>query len=876
MADGSLIITIGAKSAEFQAEIDKLKNQTRDLENQLSSIAKISGVAFAALTATVALTVKQFADFESGLIGVGKTTNISGQQLKELGDEIEKISLRVPRTTGELLEIAQAAGQLGVTGKANITKFTETIAKLGAASDLQGEAAATVLTRIVTITGEGVENIDKFASVIVALGNNFAATESEIAKVTIEVARSTSVFGLSSDQAAALATTLKAMGIQAQLGGSAVGRAFRSIDASIRKGGKGFQDLQKITGLTGVQLRKTFKEDAASVFQAFVEGLGKIQEAGGDTTSELAKFGLKGDEILKVLPVLAQRSDILGKALKLAADETENATALNKEAETAFKSLNNQIILGINKFTSITRAIGAEFAPQVTKAVKVLSSLFDQISQHPEIARWAAVLLAGTTIVTGFVFAISAAGLALLKMRTGILGLGVLLPKLSVGLGQAGFAARGFSIAIRGVGFAAKAAIGATGIGLIIVALGDLALNFDVRSKQITKIWSTFLKSLKEQTFAVAGVFAGIITGNIGAAILAFKSAEPVLRATVENLVKDLAKIGEEASAALGAGVSEMELVFNEIKDKIAPIAQDALTQALVLPESVFVAGNERLRAFFEQQREIAAEFAALNDEEKDERIERERLAEEALRAGELESLASFNTAQRKQILKAVSTNSDIRTKAAIDEVNRANKARAQFQDDERKHGKIIAEINSIMHSEVFQGAKSAASDLAALQQSSNSVLKAIGKAAALFQIAIKTQEAAMNIYAGFATIPIIGPALGIAGAAAAIVFGAERASRVLGAQRGGIVPSFAGQSPGGDTVPAFLTPGEFITPKENFEEVTNALTAQRIEDRRAEDGGEDERPPQMVSIELLGDEAERMLTVRQNEASELGISEAI
>jgi hypothetical protein len=82
-----------------------------------------------------------------------------------------------------------------------------------------------------------------------------------------------------------------------------------------------------------------------------------------------------------------------------------------------------------------------------------------------------------------------------------------------------------------------------------------------------------------------------------------------------------------------------------------------------------------------------------------------------------------------------------------------------------------------------------------------------------------------MNIYAGFSTIPIIGPALGIAGAAAAVAFGAEQTGQVLAANKGGLV---SGGVPGIDSVPAVLTPGELVTPKSNFEEVVNAVAFQR------------------------------------------------
>ncbi len=124
--------------------------------------------------------VKLYADFETGLIGVGKTADLSGAELESLGKDIDELSKRMPVATDELLAIAQSAGQLGVKGSDNILKFTETVAKLGTATDLSGDQAAMALARILNVTGEALGTVDVLGSVIVALGNNFAATESQI------------------------------------------------------------------------------------------------------------------------------------------------------------------------------------------------------------------------------------------------------------------------------------------------------------------------------------------------------------------------------------------------------------------------------------------------------------------------------------------------------------------------------------------------------------------------------------------------------------------------------------------------------------------------------------------------------------------------
>ncbi len=322
--------------------------------------------------------MKLYADFEAGLIGVGKTANLSGDQLASLGKDIDALSKRIPVATDELLAIAQSAGQLGVKGAANILKFTETVAKLGTATDLSGNDAAMALARILNITGEAMGKVDVLGSVIVALGNNFAATESQIADMATEIARGAAVFGVSSAQATALAAALAAVGVKSEVAGTSIGRVMRMMDAAIRRGGEHLKILTKITGRTGEEIKRLFQKDSTAAFVLFIEGLKRIGDAGGSTAEAMAALGLADQRLLKTIPVLANRADLLAQALELANRETENATALNEEAAKAFESLNSQTEMMWNNVKSLARSIGEDLAPGVALAVKELAGLADQ------------------------------------------------------------------------------------------------------------------------------------------------------------------------------------------------------------------------------------------------------------------------------------------------------------------------------------------------------------------------------------------------------------------------------------------------------------------------------------------------------------------
>lgn len=79
---------------------------------------------------------------------------------------------------------------------------------------------------------------------------------------------------------------------------------------------------------------------------------------------------------------------------------------------------------------------------------------------------------------------------------------------------------------------------------------------------------------------------------------------------------------------------------------------------------------------------------------------------------------------------------------------------------------------------------------------------QAIQKAQALYEIGVNTYSAAMGAYAALSPIPFVGPALGVAAAAAAIAFGGSMAQGVLS---GGGSPSVAGGAP--PALPASSSP---------------------------------------------------------------------
>ncbi len=367
---------------ERQAATERrLQSEARDrqeLQNRrLRESARNIAIAFAAATAGVASSVNQFVQYEDALIGVRRTSGLAGEGLQELRERIEGLSTRLGQSQASLLGISQTAAQLGVQGVDNIARFTETIATLNVASDtLQGEAAATALARILTVTNEGFEDVDRFASVIARLGDNFATTEAEIANLTLNIAQASGVFRINSTDAAALGAAFAQIGVQSELARSTLIQFGTSMAEALREGGTELTQLTILTGQTEEQLRETFERSPVEFFQTFLGGLNGVVEAGGDAAQILDTFGLANLRTLPTLTTAARAHEEIGDALNLARTEyTENIKlqeefALRSEA-TSFSfdqlrtAINNaQVSLG-EFLGPTTVALVNEFTEQV-------------------------------------------------------------------------------------------------------------------------------------------------------------------------------------------------------------------------------------------------------------------------------------------------------------------------------------------------------------------------------------------------------------------------------------------------------------------------------------------------------------------------------
>lgn len=363
---------IGNYSSAFQG----LSGTMRELASAFGIVASIA--LFGTVVKDIFTVVK---DFDRQLIAVGKTTNLSGEELKQFGREVVDLGDKLDGVTVDgLIQSAEVAGQLGVTGTSNILKFSEAIEKLKLTSNIISEEQVGQFAKFIEVSSDSFDNADKLASVITQLGNSFATTEAEVLANSTEIQKSVAVYNTSAQGVLALGAATSTLGSEAEVSGSAIQKTFGVINNAVATG-KNLSDVLKLTNLTQSELSRQFNKDATGVFLKFVKGLNDAKNSGENLQTVLGDLQLDEVRTFKVIGSLASNYGILESAMAQANEEYKVNAALNKEVAAASESIASIIgdlrdkweayVLQTNDASGGTNAL--------TTALKFLRDNFKQI-----------------------------------------------------------------------------------------------------------------------------------------------------------------------------------------------------------------------------------------------------------------------------------------------------------------------------------------------------------------------------------------------------------------------------------------------------------------------------------------------------------------
>ena len=367
-----------SKFDQATKSVEKLQNQANKVSGVASKIGSATESIGKSLTTKLTLPLgaaftyagKQFSEFETGLVGVGKTTGMTGDDLKGFGDDIAKMSSVIPVSTKDLLGLSETAGQLGIHGKKDLLEFTRVMAEMGSATNLAGEEGAKQMARFANVMGIDVgKNIRQVGNSVVRLGNNFATSEAEIMDMSSRLAASSRLVGITTPNVLGLATAMSSVGIEAEAGGTAMSTVMTKVDKAVASGGEKLQNFANVAGMSAEDFAAKWKSKPTEALEDLMKGLDKASKSGGNMNQILDLLGIKGVRESNAVKSLAQNHELLSEAIKQSNDAYNHGNDLAKEAAEAWKTLHAKLMTLKNTFGNIAKDIFSIVAPALKDMV---------------------------------------------------------------------------------------------------------------------------------------------------------------------------------------------------------------------------------------------------------------------------------------------------------------------------------------------------------------------------------------------------------------------------------------------------------------------------------------------------------------------------
>lgn len=715
----ALLKLLGDASGAVKAigDVDRnltgLQKTVRGVQNVGDTLSRTVTPAIVGMaTAATAASIK----FESGFAGVMKTVDGLGdstQNLTALGEEMKQgfrdLANTIPIASDKLLQVGEAAGQLGIKTQ-NIIGFTRVMAEMGETTNLSAQEAALALARFANVTGMSQEKFSNLGSTVVELGNNLATSEREIVDMAQRLAGAGTTAGLTEQEIITLAGAMSELGINAQAGGTAMSRVLIDISNAVADGGEKMETFAEVAGMTGEEFSQAFSDEPVKALDAFISGLDRMQEEGGNVFAVLDELELSEVRVRDALLRLANTERDLTDVLDMANGAWDENLALTEEAQKRFETTASKLKLLRNRALDIAVTFGDVLLPHVIKLADKLLVLAERFADMSDGAQTAIVTFGAVAAAAGPVLSISA------RMVTSISTLASALGSIATATGVAtvlGEIATAFGLVASGAGMAEVATLGFAGaVGGVALPVAGAVAALGALVVAIKKVDEWEDKHLTTQQKLARGY-------GIGAQIVAEQT-----EATEEAApsMKELA-----AASALGAGqLSDYAAMAEAAKGKIVTLAdvqersaekarQAAQKQAEAQRDlerqlnaiQLFISGpiKKANEQYVEQEEEILSTISDLQGEleeyerktgmlvgsQEDLVIAQADLQEETEDLADAQQALSENTDPDKQLeLEAAVARAKKEVNAANDAVSRAGPHHVSYREQiEETKGKI-------------------------------------------------------------------------------------------------------------------------------------------------------------------------------------------
>lgn len=400
----------------------------------LGSIGFKEAITGGALAAPFVVGTHAAIQFESAMADVRKVVNFdTPKQFQEMGDDITKMSARLPMAATDIAKIVAAGGQAGIA-RDELKGFAEDAVKMGIAFDQTAEESGDMMAKWRTSFKLTQTDVVGLADKINYLGNTGPATAKQISDIVTRVGPLGEVAGVASGQIAALGATMAGVGVEQEVSATGIKNFMLALtkgSAATKQQAQAFKALR----LDSKQVASGMQKDAQGTMLGVLKRISAV-----DATKRPALLtNLFGSESIAAIAPLLTNLTLLEGNFKKTGNAQQYAGSMQAEYASRAATTENNLTLMRNAVMRNSIMLGNAFLPALNAVVTALQPLLngvgDFIRDNPNLVQGiAAAAVAFTILRVGIISAVVATKLLSLALRANPIGLVATAIAVAVGI----------------------------------------------------------------------------------------------------------------------------------------------------------------------------------------------------------------------------------------------------------------------------------------------------------------------------------------------------------------------------------------------------------------------------------------------------------
>lgn len=341
--------------------------------------------------ATLAAATSAAAVYQKQLSTLASSAALTGQSMKSMKSGIESAFLNIPRSRGELVALATAINQLGITSAKDIGNMTSTFTKLAAVTGGSSQSLAASMLQFSNAMGDmSSRNINAMSNSLVNLSKSTGLSAQSILSFAQAIAPMAKVAGITENEVLGLSTAFTKAGADGYVAANTFNSMLQDITQLASTGNPALAKYANVLGLTVQQFNAMPRAQAvAQLFQT-------INSQGAQGINTLNQLGINGVRAITALQAVVSQGDLSN----LAAGGSTTNNAMNRGSKAAFNNLADSLTMTRNEMTQFGTVVGTTFLGPMKAIVDVVNQLVKALGVLTPLMKAPGVLLgmAGATL----------------------------------------------------------------------------------------------------------------------------------------------------------------------------------------------------------------------------------------------------------------------------------------------------------------------------------------------------------------------------------------------------------------------------------------------------------------------------------------------